>query len=135
MKNLLFPRGFHKLGWILFIPALVMGIICYFNLYTFSEVAGIIVHDIVIVGITLGALFIVCSKEKCEDEMTRSIRVSSLLNALYGYSAVLIVTTLLINGIEYIRVMAFNIVLLPMLFVLIFRLEMRRYYKMSVDEE
>lgn len=135
MKNLLFPRVFHKLGWIFFIPGLLMGIVCYFNLYNFSEIAEIVVHDIIIIGITLGALFIVCSKEKHEDEMTRSIRVASLLNAIYAYSAVLIVTTLLVNGGDYIRIMAFNIILLPILFVLIFSLEMRRYYKMSEDEE
>ena len=29
MKNLLFPPAFHILGWILFIPALIAGLLIY----------------------------------------------------------------------------------------------------------
>ena len=83
MKNVLFPRSFQTTGWMLFIPATVMGV----------------------------------------------------LNALYVYVMILIASTLLINGLEYLRFMTANLVLFPMIFVVIFRLEMRRYNKMSEDEE
>lgn len=135
MKNLLFPRGFQLIGWILFIPALTMGILCYFNLYGFYGTAETIVNDAIIIGVAVGSLFIVCSKERNEDEMTRSIRLAALLNSLYVYVVLLVSSTLLLNGLTYMNFMVANLVLLPIIYVVVFRLEMRRYNKMSEDEE
>ena len=67
--------------------------------------------------------------------MIRSIRLAALLNSLYVYVLLLIACTLLINGVEYFRFMAANLVLLPIIYVILFSLEMRRYNKMSEDEE
>ena len=100
-----------------------------------TGVAETVENDAVIIGIALGAVFIVCSKEAREDEMTRSIRLSALLNALYVYVAMLIASTLLINGVEFFWFMVVNLVLLPVIYVVMFRLEMHRYNKMSEDEE
>lgn len=135
MKNLLFPRGFQIIGWLLFVPAIVTGFLCYFDFCGFEGVVETVVNDAIIIGVSLGALFIVCSKERQEDEMTRSIRLAALLNSLYVYVVLLIVSTLLINGLEFVRFMVVNLVLLPIIYVVIFRLEMHRYYKMCGDEE
>lgn len=85
MKNLLFPHIFQPIGWILFVPCLILGALIYFEVLTLTGIAETIVNDIAIIGIAVGALLIVCSKERIEDEMTRSIRLSSLLNSLYIY--------------------------------------------------
>lgn len=135
MKNLLFPRQFHLVGWLLFIPAAIVGMLLYFSFCNFHGVTEIVVNDAVIIGIALGALFIVCSKERHEDEMTRAIRLASLLNAIYMYVVILIASTLLLNGVAYFQFMILNLVLLPVIFVIIFRLELQRYNKMSDDEE
>lgn len=141
MRNLLFPKGFQIAGWILFVPAVIMAILFGFNfcsindLYSMSGLAETIVNDAIIIGIALGALFIVCSKEPCEDEMTRAIRLSSLLNALYIYVILLITSTIIINGLEFLWFMTANLVLFPIVYVVIFRLEMHRYYKMTENEE
>ena len=135
MKNLLFPRQFQFIGWLLFIPALILGALIYFGLLSLSGLGETIVNDAVIIGITLGAIFIVCSKERHEDEMTRAIRLSSLLNTLYICASILILSTLLINGIEFLWFAVLNLVLLPIVYVVIFRLEMYRFNKMSADEE
>ncbi len=135
MKNLLFPHGFQLIGWLLFIPALIMGILCYFDLCGFYGTVETIVNDAIIIGVALGALFIVCSKERNEDEMTRSIRLAALLNSLYVYIVLLITSTLLLNGLTYLNFMVANLVLLPIIYVVVFRLEMQRYNKMSEDEE
>lgn len=100
-----------------------------------NGVMEIVMNDAIIIGIALGAIFIVCSREEKEDEMTNSIRLSALLNSLYVYVSLLVATTLFINGVDFFRVMALNMVLLPIIYVIIFRLEMHRYYKMSEDEE
>ena len=135
MKNLLFPRSFRLVGWILLVPAIIMGILIVSGSCALTGVAETVENDAVIIGIALGAVFIVCSKEAREDEMTRSIRLSALLNALYVYVAMLIASTLLINGVEFFWFMVVSLVLLPVIYVVMFRLEMHRYNKMSEDEE
>ncbi len=135
MKNLLFPNKCQPVGWILFIPSLILGIMRLLGFMDVNGVREIIINDIAIIGIVLGALFIVCSREKIEDELTRSIRLSSLLNSIYFYAILLIICTLAINGLDFIYFTIANLALLPIIFVCIFRLEMHRYSKMSNDEE
>lgn len=136
MKNYLFPHIFQPVGWIMFILSLIIGAYIYFGMPVFG--AGItetIVIDSAIIGIALGALFIVCSKERVEDEMTKSIRLTSLLNSIYAYVILLVFCTILINGVKFLMFAVFNLVLFPIIFVCNFRLEMHRYNKMCEDEE
>lgn len=136
MKNLLFPHSFQPIGWILFSLSLILGAIVMFSdLLTFTGIAETIENDVIIIGTALGAIFIVCSKERVEDEMTKSIRLASLLNSLYVYVVLLISSTILINGVKYFYFMIANLVLFPVIFVILFRLEMHRYNKISEDEE
>lgn len=135
MKNILFPHIFQPIGWILFVPSLIAGALIYFSVLSFSGVTEIVVNDLVVVGIALGSLFVVCSKERIEDEMTNSIRLSSLLNSLYVYVVLLISCTILINGVAFLMFAMFNLVLFPIIFVCNFRMEMHRYNKMWEDEE
>lgn len=135
MKNILFPHAFQALGWILFLPSLAVGALMYFCVLGFSGIMETIAIDLVIIGIALGALFIVCSKARVEDEMTRAIRLSSLLNSIYAYVALLIACTIFLNGVNYVMFTIGNLAIFPILFVCLFRLEMHRYYKMCDNEE
>ena len=135
MKNLLFPHIFQPIGWIMFLPSLIMGVLIYFSVASFTGLPGTIVNDLVIIGIVLGSLFIVCSKTRGEDEMTKSIRLSSLLNSIYAYVTLLVFSTIFMNGSDFLLFTVFNLVILPILFVCNFRLEMHRYNKMCEDEE
>jgi cytochrome bd-type quinol oxidase subunit 2 len=134
MKNLLFPHQFQLIGWILFIPALITGTLICFGVLSLTGVAEHVVNDTVIISIALGALFIVCSKERNEDEMTRSIRLASLLNSLYVYVILLVACTIAINGIAFVWFAFINLGLFPIVFVCNFKLEMRRYNKLSDNE-
>lgn len=144
MKNLLFPHIFQLIGWIMFVPSMIAGGILFSGFLPFGGIMehlsydGItetVVNDIVIIGIALGSLFIVCSKERIEDEMTASIRLSSLLNSIYVYIILLVACTLLINGVNFIVFALINLAILPIIFVCNFRLEMHRYNKMFANEE
>lgn len=136
MKNLLFPRQFQIIGWLLLIPAIILGIYeYYFRPLTGTGIIDTILTDAAIIGVAVGSIFIVCSKEKHEDEMIQSIRLTSLLKALYIYAAILIISVLLINGGEFFLFMVVNLVLIPLVYVVVFRIEIYRYYKMSEDEE
>lgn len=134
MKNLLFPHQFQLVGWILFIPALVAEALICFGALPLTGIAESVVNDTVIISIVLGALFIVCSKERNEDEMTRSIRLASLLNSLYVYVILLVACTIAINGIAFVWFSFINLGLFPIVFVCNFKLEMRRYNKLSDNE-
>lgn len=135
MKNLLFPTEFRTVGWVLLVPAIILGILIYCGVISCAGTIETILNDAVIIGITVGSIFIVCSKEKHEDEMIRSIRLASLLNALYIYAIILIAAVLLVNGMAFIKFMIVNLVLMPFIYVVVFRLEIHRYNKMSEDEE
>lgn len=100
-----------------------------------SGILETVVIDTAVIATVLGALFIVCAKEPEEDEMTLAIRLSSLLKALYVYVAIIIAGTLFINGMPYLEFIAFNMVLFPIIFVVIFRVSMRKFYKQDEDEE
>lgn len=135
MKNLLFPHIFQSIGWILFIPSLIIGALIYFDVLSFVGLTETIVIDAVLLGIVIGAIFIVCSKERIEDEMKRSIRLASILNSIYVYAILLICSILLVNGVDFLMFALLNIILLPIIFVICFRLEIHRYNKMCADEE
>lgn len=135
MKNILFPNAFQLIGWILFVPSLIAGALIYCEVISLSGMAATAANDLAIIGIAVGGLFITCSKERIEDEMVRSIRLSSLLNAIYMNAILLVTCTVSLNGVEFLEFAVLNLVLLPILFVCTFRLEIRRYHKMCENEE
>lgn len=92
-------------------------------------------NDTAIIGIALGSIFITCSRERIEDEMTSMIRLKALLTSLYTYVIMLIIGTLAINGIPYLYVMMACLVMLPIIFVVLFKYEMHKYNKEKPDEE
>ena len=120
----------------MFVLSLITGLIIYYKLPVFGTgISETIAIDSSIIGIALGALFIVCSKERIEDEMTKSIRLASLLNSIYAYVILLVCCTILINGANFLLFTVFNLVLFPIIFVCNFRLEMHRYNKMYDEEQ
>ncbi|MDE6341921.1 MAG: hypothetical protein K2K93_06355 [Muribaculaceae bacterium] len=135
MKNYLFPSSCRLPGWILFVIGLVALPMVYYWPLSLSGILETVVIDTAVIATVLGALFIVCAKEPEEDEMTLAIRLSSLLKALYVYVAIIIAGTLFINGMPYLEFIAFNMVLFPIIFVVIFRVSMRKFYKQDEDEE
>lgn len=136
MRNVLFPHVFQLIGWIMFSVFLVLGVLIQLDVVGVEfNVTGTVVIDATVIGIALGALFIVCSKERIEDEMTDSIRLASLLKSIYVYVGLLVVCTLFINGVYYLWFSLYNLILFPIVFVCLFRIEMYRYKKICDNEE
>lgn len=135
MKKFLFPHVFRRIGWIILVPTLLLGVILLSDILNIYGIMETVIADTAIIGIAIGSLFICCSRERIEDEMTSTIRVNSLLTSFYTYIVFLIICTLAVNGIAYLYVMAASLIMLPMIFVIRFRYEMHKYYKMKSDEE
>lgn len=135
MKTFLFPHTFRPIGWIVLLPTLILGILLLDGILSVDGSVETILTDTAIIGIALGSIFITCSRERIEDEMTSSIRLKALLTSLYTYIVFLVIWTLAVNGMAYLYVMAASLVMLPIIFVVRFRYEMHRYYKIKSDEE
>ncbi|MCX4332177.1 MAG: hypothetical protein OSJ25_01850 [Paramuribaculum sp.] len=135
MKTFLFPHTFRPIGWIVLVPTLILGILLLDGILSVDGSVETILTDTAIIGIALGSIFITCSRERIEDEMTSSIRLKALLTSLYTYIVFLVIWTLAVNGMAYLYVMAASLVMLPIIFVVRFRYEMHRYYKIKSDEE
>lgn len=135
MKVFLFPHTFRPIGWIVLVPTLILGILLMAGALSVDGIVETILNDTAIIGIALGSIFITCSRERIEDEMTSTIRLKALLTSLYTYVVFLIIWTLAVNGMAYLYVMSASLVMLPVIFVVRFRYEMHKYYKIKSDEE
>ncbi len=153
LKSCLLPYGFKKIGWAIFVPTLLLGIGLYFTGFdanplfrffhlpvhtgpdSFTSNAERWLNNIALIGITLGGLFVACSKERIEDEMIARIRLNSLLTALYVNYAVLIVAALLVYDLGFLNVMACMILSVLVLFLFIYRIALWRFRRTSGHEE
>lgn len=156
-KTLLLPHGFRRIGWIILIPTLLLGILMFIddfngvptffcpdvpmNVYDrgyilcHSETTTSVLNNIALIGIVLGSLFVACSRERVEDELIGHIRLDALLLALYVNIGVIIVAALAVYDIEFLNVMVYNLCSLPLLFLAIFRWKLWRLRKEASNEE
>lgn len=151
----LFPHKYKAIGWMILVPAAVLGVIMIVTNYEpkFLEVIVFslttqsfgnstshlfknnIANEIVGVAFTIGALFAGFSKEKNEDEYISSIRLDSLLWATYVNYAILIVTMLLVYDMGFFTVMIFNMFTVLIIFLLRFNFVLYRSNKTLVYEK
>ena len=100
-----------------------------------GETLDAVCNNAVIVGLLAGTLLIACSRERIEDEGIGRIRLNALLAALYANCAAVAAAALVTYGAEFLDIMIYNLFTLPLLFLLIFRWQLRRYAKEAADEE
>lgn len=146
-KILLLPYPFKRIGWVLFIPTALLGLLMAidgFNGFPSfllpdsavgSETLSRISNNIVLIGLLLGALLITCSRERIEDELIARIRLNALLTALYINILATAIATLALYGFDYLNVMVVNLVSLPVLFLVIERVMLWRLGKEAAHEE
>lgn len=161
MKNLLLPHCFKRVGWIILIPTAILSIMMCFDdfngvptyLYSTSSTSvGVNVNDhvynmlisqttthilnnIALIGVLLGCLFITCSRQRIEDELSERIRLNALLVALYIYFSVSIVMALVFYDEAFFEVMIYNLVALPLLFLATYLAMLWRFKRSLHDEE
>lgn len=146
-KVLLLPHSFKKIGWCIFVPAALLGILMAFDgfngfpgtlLPDSTQISGTIdiwSNNVAIIGVLLGAVFITCSRERIEDELIGRIRLNALLVSLYCSVGATIAATLLLYDFTYLNFMIFNLCLLPVLFLIIEQIMLLRFRKEAAHEE
>lgn len=160
-KDLLLPHRFQKIGWIIFIPTLLLGILTIIwgqgtsglvemfakiieqgrmvpTAESISQIANGVepwLNNVIIVGILTGSIFITCSRERVEDEMIGRIRLNALLLALYTNFTIVIIAALTVYELRFVDVMIYNLFTLPLLFLIIYKVMLWRLKHSLSDEE
>lgn len=155
--NYLFPHQFKKLGWVLFVPGLVLGILFLvfsyefdiFNIKVFALAAhpflgdwefltmveNNILDELIGVMLIVGALLITFSKEKSEDEYISKIRLESLVWATYVNYFILILAILFVYDMAFFSILVYNMFTVLLIFILRFNWALYKFKKLSGDEE
>ncbi len=153
----LFPNRFKKIGWLLFISGIILGVVSEISQsdFAFLNVKVFAIADQAIFGKTvfftisesnilgeivgllliIGAIFIAFSKEKSEDEFISRIRLESLVWATYINYAILIFTIVFIYGLAFLDVLVFNMFTLLIFFIIRFNWVLYKTKKQVRDEE
>ena len=155
--KLLLPNRFKKVGWVILIPATILGFILAY--YQFSEdwlwanvfaIANdgneghyryFFIRNTNITNTVIGSLFIIgailvgFSKEKNEDEYIANIRLSSLLWAVWISYILLLVAFLLVYGTPFLDVMIYNMFTVLIIFITRFNYLMYKNSKSSPYEK
>lgn len=141
--KLLFPHVFRNLGWIVFIPGLILGIlflllewdlnfaeIPVFAIYQdemfsnspsfFVWIKNEIADELISLMIIIGGIFVAFSKEKQEDEFINKIRLESLVWATYINYGILVLAILFVYGMPFLNVLVFNMVTILIIFIIRF---------------
>ena len=155
--NYLFPHQFKRIGWFLFIPGVLLGIlflitksdisILNFKVLSiaeqrffgetvfFSITENNILDEITGLLLIIGALLIAFSKEKSEDEFISKIRLESLVWATYINYAILIFTIMFVYDMIFFWVLVFNLFTVLLFFMIRFNWALYKSKNQIRDEE
>ncbi len=153
----LFPNSYKKIGWILLVIGLILGIVLLVNDFEYPSyeikvwtpiksgalfesdrnhlIETNIFTEIAIFLITAGGLLVAFSKEKIEDEYIQKIRVESLIWATFVNYIILLIATLLLFDFNFLTFMTINMFSLLLLFIVKFQWELYRLKKMDKNEK
>lgn len=157
-KEFLFPNRFKKIGWILFVPSLILGI--YFTIYgsdyedvltfqVFSLINGglfatseyfgfvnnCIIDEVLLICIIVGGLLVAFSRTKIEDELITKIRYESVVWATFFNFAIIIFATIFIFDTPYFNVMIANIFSMLLFYIIRFHFMLYKLQKSTKDEK
>jgi len=139
----LFPHYFKRIGWLITLPALIIGILYVFNgqelsflefhfrsktnadlfIGEYENFTNELLGILLIIGLNLVAF----SKEKLEDEWVAKTRLESLQWGVYINSLLVLLSLIFLYGTDFLTVMTFN--LFTVLFFFIIRFNFLLYIK------
>lgn len=154
-SNYLFPHVCKRVGWALFIPFALIGLLELFgiipdNLLTTSMPAfgdaeasdflGLLpptndwLDELTTIALSVGFLLIAFSKERDEDELVANLRMKSFAFAMKAYTVCLILATLALYFMAYLYFMFINLFLMMVFFIAKFEYELYRFRKENKTE-
>jgi len=155
--NYLFPNRYKKIGLIILIPSLILGLIVViydlepesFDLNVPAIFVNGILEDSAFMGVTnnnilneiCGVLLITSlilvafSKEKQEDELINKIRLESLVWATYLNYGILLLAMIFVYELSFLWVMIFNMFTILLFFIVRFNWQVMKLNKSLSYEE
>ncbi len=137
----------QRIGWVLLGPSALLGIVLMLDDFNLEWLCTAVsrrlpdfpimetLNNIALIGTLVSLLFIVCSRERVEDEMIGRMRLNALLAALYVNTAFIIAAALTTYGLKFLNIMVYNLFTMPVIFLVIYRWQLWRARKEAVDEE
>ncbi len=156
-NKILLPYRYKKIGWFLFIPFMLLGLIITifdiqvdeltFNTFAIfydkenmsvgflSIVNDNLTNEIVAVLFLTGALLVMFSKEKNEDEYIASIRLNALLWSVLVNYILLIFMFVFVYGFIFLNVMVYNMFTTLIIFIFRFNYILYKNSKLNINEK
>ncbi|MEI8058920.1 MAG: hypothetical protein WCG67_02085 [Ferruginibacter sp.] len=155
--QLLIPNKYKKMGWLILIPATILGFIsayyefgidwiwckvfaiandASFGHYKyFTVVYTNITNTVIGSAFIIGAMLVSFSKEKNEDEYIAELRLSSLLWAVCCSYLLLLIAFILVYGTPFMDVMVYNMFTTLIIFITRFNYLLYKNSKIAPDEK
>ncbi|MEG2070380.1 MAG: hypothetical protein RR034_03290 [Bacteroidales bacterium] len=148
--QILFPYKCKKIGWFIFIPAIIIGMLT-LCLTNFPEVSlkqlyqilfpnattenclfssqfgfgsGDIIETFIGILILVGGTLVGFSKNRQEDEFIEKLRFESLVLAIYVNNIILILCLIFIWGLNFLSVMLYNMFTILIFFIVCFYIKL-----------
>lgn len=160
-SNYLFPTVYKKIGWVLFVPFAIIGIIFLADssllpeikwnpivLYTgsqltdhgqvpgefFKTINDDMKEEIIVCGLAIALSLIAFSREKDEDELVEHLRAKSLVWSLKANVVLLIVATFILYSDYYVTFAWIYMFSVFLLFIIRFEIELYRFRHSNHEE-
>jgi len=153
----LLPTRYKRVGWFIFLPCILLGVptVIFEAAPTFldfkvfaifiDEVLGLqrlygviennLLNEFLGISTILGGLLVAFSKEYDEDELVASMRLESLVWAVYWNYGILILALIFVYDLSFYWVMVFNMFTPLVLCILRFNFQLRKFRKSVHHEE
>lgn len=157
LTRLLLPNRYKKIGWFVFIPSAIFGILLSYSGFddyqlqakvfavfsdgiadaakSFAVIDTNITNTVTGVLFIVGALMVSFSKEKNEDEYIAEMRLSSLLWAVLISYALLLLAFIFVYGTPFLSVMLYNMFTILIVFIVRFNYILYKNAKSVPDEK
>lgn len=155
--NYLFPNKYKKIGWLILIPSMLIGLAILvleyepefldFNIpsififeslsgeFTFKMINNNILNELLMILVIVSSLFVGFSKEKEEDEYISKIRLESLVWAVYVNYGILLISALFLFDFSFLWVMILNMFTVLFFFIIKFNWKVHQIKKTTNYEE
>lgn len=156
-NQLLLPNKFKKVGWLMLLPAMIAGVILSVTDYQaawlnvkvfalvnngffdkpqfFSLIETNITNTLVGVVFIVGAILVIFSREKTDDEYIANLRLKSLQWSILLNNILLLFAFLFIYGTTFLSIMVYNMFTTVIIFIIRFNYIIYKSKKIAIGEK
>lgn len=134
--NWLFPHRYRLIGWLIFVPSVILGLATLYADFEWSVLDVILyeegnlknlfnhinlTNELAALGVIAGLMLAAFSREKIEDEMIGQLRLEALQWSVYANYLILAIAILTLYNGAFFNVMIYNMFTILLVFIGRFR--------------